>query len=279
MTGASLLNHSASPEAHFSHTGLIDLRQLVLVNYYTARREIRSLDIPHQFFIRKIRIFEQGDLRVDDLRQVVRRRVGRHSYSNAFRSIDQEIRDLNREYFRFFLVLVEVWNKINNILIEVRQKGFFRYLLKARLGITHGRRAVSLNIAEISMPVDQGDLFFEILRHDDQRVVDRAVSMGMIFTHCIADYSGALSEGSVRADPELMHIVESPSLYGFEPVPDIRERPRDDNAHRVVDIGFLHQFGILSLEDLLLRSLRKSIFRQSLPFSAVLVLVVFRHIN
>ena len=143
------------------------------------------------------------------------RSAGRHSYRNSFRSVDQEVGDLDGEHLGFLLVLIEVGHKIHDIFIQIRKKSLFRDLLETRLSITHRRGAVALYVAEISVTVDQRDLFFEILCHDDQRVIDRTVAVGMIFTHRIADDSRALSEGSVRPDPELMHVIKSSSLHGF----------------------------------------------------------------
>ena len=215
MSGAPFLYHCAASQAHLSDTCLVDLGKFFLVDHNAACREIRSFDITHQFFVCQFRVLEQSDLSVDYLREIVRRSAGRHSHRNAFRSVDQKVGDLDGEHFRFFLVLIEVRNKIHDIFIEIRKKSFFRDLLKPRLGIAHCRGAVAFYIAEVSVAVDQGDLFFEILCHDDQRVIDRTVAVGMIFTHRIADDSGALSEGPVRSDPELMHVVKSSSLYGF----------------------------------------------------------------
>ena len=127
------------------------------------------------------------------------------------------------------------------------------------------------------MSVYKRHFLLEVLRHDDQRVIDRAVAVRVIFTHRITDNTGALSVRSVRPDPQFVHVVESSSLHGFEAVPDIGKRSCDDYTHCVVDIGLLHKFGVFRLEDLLLRSLRECVLRLSLPFFTVLIPVVFRH--
>ena len=127
----------------------------------------------------------------------MRRSARRHSYRDALRSVDQKVGDLDGEHFGLLFVLIEVGHKVHDIFVEIRQESFFRDLFKPRLGIAHCRSAVALYVAEVSVSVDKRDLCFEILRHYDQSVIDRAVAVGMIFTHCIADDSRALSEGSV----------------------------------------------------------------------------------
>ncbi len=65
--------------------------------------------------------------------------------------------------------------------------------------------------------------------------------MGVVFTHGVAYDTGAFPVGAVKADAELVHIIEGSSLYGLKSVADIREGAGNNHAHSVVDVRFLHQ--------------------------------------
>ena len=278
VSRAALLDCCAASEANFSRSCLIDLSELVFIDHDAPGREIGAFYICHQVPVSQVRIFQKRDLRVDHFREIVGRRVGSHTNRDSLRTVDKEIGDLDREHFRLFLVFIKVGDKVHHVLVQVREKRLLGDLFKPGFCISHRCGAVPFDVAEVAVSVDQRQFFFEILRHDDQSVVDRAVSVRVIFTHCIADDTRALSKGLVRADPELVHIIERAPLNRFESVSDVGKRSRHDNTHRIVDIGFLHQLGIFCLEDLFLRCLRKCILRQFLSLFAVLILVVSRHI-
>ncbi len=140
------------------------------------------------------------------------RGTGRHAYSNAFGAVDEEIGDADRQDHRLLFRLVKVGAEVRDVLVEVCQKGLLGDLLQTGLGVTHGRRPVALDISEIPVAVDQGDPFFKFLGHHDQGVINRAVTVGVVFTHCIADDTGTLPVGSVRPDAQLVHVIESAPL-------------------------------------------------------------------
>ena len=52
-----------------------------------------------------------------------------------------------------------------------------------------------------------------ILLHNDQGSINRTVTMRMIFTHGIADYTRTLTIRAVIADAQLVHIIQRSALY------------------------------------------------------------------
>ena len=102
------------------------------------------------------------------------------------------------------------------------------------------------------MPVYERELFLEILRHHDERIIDGAVAVRMIFTHCIADDTRTLTVRPVIADAEFIHVIERTPLHRLEAVPDVRQCTGNDNAHRIVDIGLLHYLRIFCLNNMIL---------------------------
>ena len=75
--------------------------------------------------------------------------------------------------------------------------------------------------------------------------------MRMEFTHRISDDPRTLSVRLVVPGSEFIHVIQRPTLDRFQPVPDIRKRPRHDDAHRVIDVGLLHNLAVFSLNDFL----------------------------
>ena len=145
----------------------------------------------------------------------MRRNTCRHADGNSLGTVDKEIRYFHRQHDRLFLRFIKVWNEIHHVFIEIRQKILLCDLLKPCLGITHGSGAVALNIAKISVPIDQREPFLEILCHDHQCVIDGAVAVRMVFTHGITYDTGALAVRSVVTDPQFMHIIKHPALHRF----------------------------------------------------------------
>ncbi len=113
-------------------------------------------------------------------------------------------------------------------------------LLQPALGVAHGRRVVAVDGTEVALPVDQRVAQREVLRHPDERVVDRHVAVRMVFPHHVADDARALHVRAVEDDVRLVHRVQDAAMDRLQPVADVRKRPADDHAHRVIEVGMPH---------------------------------------
>ena len=83
-----LLDLHLAPQFHLAHAGLIDLRQLILVDHNAAGGKIRSLHIPHQFPGGDVIVMHVGLDCVDHLPQIVGRNAGGHAYGDALRTVN-----------------------------------------------------------------------------------------------------------------------------------------------------------------------------------------------
>jgi hypothetical protein len=115
-----------------------------------------------------------------------------------------------------------------------------RRLAHADLGVAHRRRRVAVDRAEIALAVEQRQAHRELLRHADQRVVDRLVAMRMVLADHVADDAGRLAIRLVPVVAVLVHRMENAPVHRLEPVADVGQRPRHDHAHGVVEIGAAH---------------------------------------
>ena len=167
-----------------------------------------------------------------------------HTDCYTFSSVYKEVWESCRENCRLFFSLIKVRHEINYVLIKVSKESFLAYLHKSGFCISHGSSAVTLDIAKVTMTVHKRQSFFEILTHYNKRLIDRAVTVRVIFTHGIADNTGTLSVWLIVSDAQLMHIIKDTSLNRLKTVPDIGEGTGHDYAHGIIDIRFLHYFGI-----------------------------------
>ena len=184
-------------------------------------------------------IVDQRHAGVDHLAEIVRRDVGRHADGDAAGAVDQQVRKLRRQHRRFAFGTVVVGLEIDGVLVDVVEQRL-RDLGQAGFGVPHRGRHIAVDRAEIALPVDQRHAHGKILRHADHRVVDRLVAVRMVFTDHVADGARRLAVRLVPLEPVLVHRVEDAAMHRLQAVARIRQRPRHDHAHGVIEVGAFH---------------------------------------
>ena len=216
--------------------------------HHPAAREVGALDVLHQPRQVDLGVVDVGDRGADRLAQVVGRDVGRHPDRDPGRAVDEQVREPGREDQRLALPLVVVGAEVDRVGVDVAQQ-LGGEAVEARLGVAHRRRRVVVDRAEVALPVDQRVAQRELLRHPDQGVVDRRVAVRVVRTHDLTDDEGGLAVGPGRLQAEVVHRVEDPAVHGLQPVAHVGQRPADDHAHRVIDVGRAHLLLELALLD------------------------------
>ena len=186
-----------------------------------------------------LRRLDRPDHRRDDFAEVVRRDVGRHADGDAGRSVDEQVGVGRRQYDRFLSGLVVVGNEVDRLLVEVGHH-LVGERVEACLGVAHRRRRVAVDRAEVALAVGQHIAHVEVLRHANERVVDRRVAVGMVVAHHLADDLGALAVTARGRQPHGFHAVEHAAVRRFQPVADVGQRASNDYAHRVIHVRALH---------------------------------------
>ena len=204
-----------------------------------AGREIRPGDDLDEVVDAERGIVDQRDAGVDELAEIVRRDVGRHADGDAAGAVRQQVREARRQHHRLALGIVVVRLEIDGVLVDVLEQRV-RDLGEPHLGVAHRRRRIAVDRAEIALAVDQRQAHGEVLRHPHQRVVDRLVAVGMVFTDDVADDARRLAVRLVPLVAVLVHRVEDAAVHRLEAVAGVGQRARHDHAHGVIEIGALH---------------------------------------
>lgn len=87
------------------------------------------------------------------------------------------------------------------------------------------------------------------LRHPDERVVHGRVAVRVVLAQHLADDAGALAVPPARREAELVHRVQDPPLHRLQAVADVRQRARQDHAHRVREVRALHLVAHVNLAE------------------------------
>ena len=230
-------------------------------------RKIRPGHDLHQFVDGDLRLFHQRHDRVDHLAEIVRRDIGRHADGDPPCPIDEQVGKLGRKNGRLFEFRRIIRREIDRILVEIVEQRESDAVEPA-FGVAVGRRRIAVDRTEIALPVDQRQSHRERLRHAHQRVVDREIAVRVIFTHRIADDAGGFLVGLVGGEAVLVHRVENAPMHRLQPVAHVRQRPADDHAHGVIEIGALHFVGDGNRADVGARRRRRVVVRYG-PKAAV----------
>ena len=204
-----------------------------------AGREIGRRDVLHQVGDLKVRVLDQRQRRIDHFAEVMRGNVRRHANGDAARAVDEDVRETRGQDGRFAVLAVIVVLKVDRVLLDIlkKRRGGF---VHADFGIAHGGGRIAVHRTKVALPIQQRQAHGEILRHADQRVIDRAVAMGVVFTHHVADRSGGFPIGFVVPVAGFVHRIKDAPVHRLQPVAHVRNRPADDDRHRIVEIAAPH---------------------------------------
>ena len=177
-----------------------------------AGREVRALDELADLVHLRLGMVDDIAGAVDDLREVVRRDVGRHADRDTGRAVYQQVGEAGRQYDRLLALLIEVRLEIDRVFLDIRQHVVCQ-LGHAGLGITVCCRGVAVHGTEVAVTVDQRIVQRERLRHTHHRVIDRCVAVRMIPAEHITDGRCRLAVGLVRGQAVLVHRVQDTAVY------------------------------------------------------------------
>ena len=201
-----------------------------------VRRIIRTLDVPGELRDGKVGIVEQVQAGVHHLAQIVRRDVRGQADGDSGAPVEQHVRKPRRQQLRLAQRPVEVLTPLRRPLVELGEQRL-REFRQPRLGVPHGReRFRFVGRAPVPLPVHERVTERERLRHEDHGLVAGAVAVRMELADDVADRARRFLELCPGREPELRHGVDDPPLHRLKTVGDARQRPIEDDVHRVVEV-------------------------------------------
>ncbi len=149
---------------------------------------------------------------------------------------------------RFVTFAVEGGAEVDRVLVDLAEH-LHGSGAQAALGVAVGGRGI-IQAAEVAVRIDEGDVAPERLAHPGERVVDRAVAVGVVLAHRLADHACTLAVWAVGAQAHGRHRVQDPALHRLEAVTDIGDRPAGDHRQRVGEERLAQLLGYRNLHDL-----------------------------
>src|SRR3989338_7293864 len=101
---------------------------------------------------------------------------------------------------------------------------------------------VSSEASEISLPLNKRIPQRKVLGQSHQGIIDRGISMRMILAKNCSNHSRAFLKRFVMCHPHFAHSVEDSPMDWFEAVAHVRQRPSNDNRHRIIEVALSHFF-------------------------------------
>ena len=183
-------------------------------------------------------VVDHGNEGVDYLGEVMGWDVGRHAHSDAARSIKQQLGNRCRQDHRLLKGSIIVRAIGDGLAAQVAEQ-LLGQGSQLGLGITHSRSAIAIERAEVALAVHQRVTQRERLGHAHHRLVGGLVAMGMVFAQHLAHYRRGLAWLGVAAQTQVLeHGVKEPSLHRLQAIAHVWERPRRDDAQRIVEVAF-----------------------------------------
>ncbi len=223
--------------------GAVDIR---------PRRKIGAFDELHELAHARVGVIHQIDGAVDDLAEVMRGDIGRHTDGDTDRAVDEEVRKPRGQDGWFAAGIVEVHVPLDDVLFDVAHH-LVGELGQSRLGVPVRGRRVSVDGTEVAVALDEGIAVGERLCHTYHGEVDGGVAVGMVPAEHVTDGGSGFAERLIGGEVVLVHGVEDAPLAGLHAVAGIRQCAGHDDGHGVLDKGLSDLFFHIDRNDLLFR--------------------------
>ncbi|EKD29447.1 MAG: hypothetical protein ACD_78C00408G0001, partial [uncultured bacterium (gcode 4)] len=225
-------------------TGCIRIEDVLAIIDNTPRWEVRTLDEIKEILDGDFvwsGVIEDESERINNLTEIMRWDIGRHTDSNPRSSIEEEIRDTSREDGWFLGGSIIIISPINRIFVNIGEHELSE-TSHLDLSITHRSSIISIHGTEVPLSIDEGVSHREILCHTNHCVIHGAIPMWVVFTENISDHTSGLTMFTSCTNSAIIHRIEDTSVNGFHPVANIWESTTTYDGHRIIEITRLHLF-------------------------------------
>ena len=205
------------------------------VDDHAPRRQIRPVEQLHQPGMLDMRIVDQLQRGVHDLRHVVAGDRCRHAHRDAGRAVGKQIGEQAGEQLRLFLLAIVCRDEIDRAFVQPGHQ-LDRGLRQPGFGVAIGGGVIPVDIAEIALPLHQRIAQREILREAHHRVIDRGVAMRVILADHIAHHTRGFLERIGRIELQLPHRPQQPAMDRLQPVTQVRQRAGGDGRKGIDEV-------------------------------------------
>ena len=206
-----------------------------------AGGEVRTGDELQQFGRGGLRIgVDEVESRFAELGDIVGRHRGRHAHGDALRAVGEEVGEVGRQHYRFFVGAVIGRLEVDGVLghaleQEARDGGHLGF------GVAIGGGLIAIYVAEIALPVDERVAHGKVLRQADQRIVDRLIAMRVETADHVTDDLGRLAIGAVGIEAQQTHHMQDAAMHGLQTVAGIGQRTLGDGRKRIAEVPLLQR--------------------------------------
>ena len=204
VTFFDFFDFGACPHHDRAATGMVSLANATASTNDSACGEVRPLDDRHDLVDRDLGLVDHSDQSVAHLAKIVGRDGGGHANRDPAGTIDQEIGKPRGQDGWFRVPLVVGWHEVDGVLLEIVQH-LGRDTRQARFGVPHGRRRQASDRTKVALLVHQQVPHIPLLRHADERVVNRLVTVRVIITHALAGDFRAFGATGTGPQVEIVH--------------------------------------------------------------------------
>ena len=187
---------------------------------HRAGGKIRPRHLLKQIVQSAIRILGLEHERFAEFGQVVGRDIGRHAHCDSRRAIGEQVGETCRKNHRLFHLTIKIFGEVHGFAVDISQH-FHRKRVQPSLGIPIGRRRIAVDGSEITLTVHQGVTERKILGHAHHRLVDRAVSVGVVVLEDLADYTHGFLVGAAGKQSFLVHRIQNATMNRLQAIANI----------------------------------------------------------
>ena len=201
--------------------------------------EIRRWHDFHQIVHAGFWVVQQVQACIHHFIQIVRRNVRGHAHGNTGRAVHQQIGQAGWKRQRFAFGAVIVGAEIHGFLVDITQH-FVGNLGQTNFRVTHGRCAVAVDRAKVTLAIHQHVTQREVLRHTHDRVVHRTVTVWVVFTDHITNDTRRLLVRAVPVVVEFVHGIQHTSMHRLQAIARVGEGAAHNHAHGVIKVAAAH---------------------------------------
>ena len=163
----------------------------------------------------------------------MRRNIRRQTYRYTVRAVYEKVRVSRRKYHGLHSRIVEVRIEIDGFFVDFAEH-FESHFAHSRLGVPVRCGGIAVDGTEVSVSVNERNVYREVLSEPYQSVVYRTVAVRVVFTQNVSDYRSAFLIRFIGRKTEFVHRIKYSSVNGFKSVSYVGNRSRTVYAHRVV---------------------------------------------